>query len=288
MQQIAAYWLVLQLTHSPVAVGALALVQTLPVTALALVGGSIADRVDLRRMVVTCETVLAVNAALLAVLALTGVIAGVAAVRARLRPGHRDRARRARPAHARVPDRRPGRPDERRRPERRARNVGAHHRPRRRRLRRRRSRSRRRLRAERGQLRGRDLRHPRHAPCSASSPRRPAAQRAGRRRRGALVRRQLAPRRRHVLHRPARLDVLVQLRRPAAARRQADARPGSRHVRADRLRVRRRRALRSDDPRHDRPDAAAGRARSAPSASAPPSSCSRPRTACPPSARSCS
>ena len=75
MQQIAAYWLVLQLTHSPVAVGALALVQTLPVTALALVGGSIADRVDLRRMVVTCETVLAVNAALLAVLALTGVIA---------------------------------------------------------------------------------------------------------------------------------------------------------------------------------------------------------------------
>ena len=61
MQQIAAYWLVLQLTDSPVAVGALALVQTLPVTALALVGGSIADRVDLRRMVVTCETVLAVE-----------------------------------------------------------------------------------------------------------------------------------------------------------------------------------------------------------------------------------
>ena len=75
MQQIAAYWLVLQLTHSPVAVGALALVQTLPVTALALIGGSIADRVDLRRMVVTCETVLAVNAAVLAVLALTGVVA---------------------------------------------------------------------------------------------------------------------------------------------------------------------------------------------------------------------
>jgi len=36
MQQIAAYWLVLQLTHSPIAVGALALVQTVPVTALAL------------------------------------------------------------------------------------------------------------------------------------------------------------------------------------------------------------------------------------------------------------
>ena len=74
MQQIAAYWLVLELTGSPVAVGALALVQTLPVTALALVGGSVADRVDLRRMVVTCESVLAAVAAILAVLALTGLI----------------------------------------------------------------------------------------------------------------------------------------------------------------------------------------------------------------------
>src|SRR6187200_2865896 len=69
MQQIAAYWLVLQLTHSPVAVGALALVQTVPVTALALVGGSIADRVDLRRMIVVVESVLALQAAVLCVLA---------------------------------------------------------------------------------------------------------------------------------------------------------------------------------------------------------------------------
>ena len=75
MQQIAAYWLVLELTGSPVAVGALALVQTLPVTALALVGGSIADRVDLRRMIVVVESVLALQAAVLCVLALTGVIA---------------------------------------------------------------------------------------------------------------------------------------------------------------------------------------------------------------------
>jgi MFS family permease len=75
MQQIAAYWLVLDLTDSAVAVGVLALVQTLPVTVLALVGGSIADRVDLRRMVVSCETVMGIQAGVLCVLALTGLIA---------------------------------------------------------------------------------------------------------------------------------------------------------------------------------------------------------------------
>jgi MFS family permease len=75
MQLIAAYWLILDLTDSPVAVGALALVQTLPVTLAALVGGSIADRVDLRRMVVCCESVLLAQAALLCVLALTGLVA---------------------------------------------------------------------------------------------------------------------------------------------------------------------------------------------------------------------
>lgn len=75
MQQIAAYWLLLELTHSPVAIGALALVQTLPVTAVALVGGAIADRVDLRRMVIACEAVLLAQAAVLCVLALSGAIA---------------------------------------------------------------------------------------------------------------------------------------------------------------------------------------------------------------------
>jgi len=74
MQQIAAYWLVLELTRSPVAVGALALVQTLPITVFALLGGAIADRVDLRRMVIGCESVLAAVATTLAVLALTGAI----------------------------------------------------------------------------------------------------------------------------------------------------------------------------------------------------------------------
>lgn len=74
IQQIASFWLILELTGSPVAVGALALVQTLPVMLLALLGGSIADRVDVRRMVLACESVLLVQATLLCVLALTGTI----------------------------------------------------------------------------------------------------------------------------------------------------------------------------------------------------------------------
>jgi MFS family permease len=71
MQQIAAFWLVLDLTHSPVAVGALALVQTLPVTVFSLVGGSLADRIDVRRMLIASDCVLTVLAATLAALALT-------------------------------------------------------------------------------------------------------------------------------------------------------------------------------------------------------------------------
>ena len=74
VQQIAAYWLVLELTSSPVAVGAFALVQMLPVSILVLAGGAIADRVDVRRMVIACESALALIAAALAVLALSGSI----------------------------------------------------------------------------------------------------------------------------------------------------------------------------------------------------------------------
>jgi hypothetical protein len=49
MQQIAASWLVLQLTHSAVAVGALALAQLLPVTIFGLFVGTLIDRLDVRR-----------------------------------------------------------------------------------------------------------------------------------------------------------------------------------------------------------------------------------------------
>lgn len=72
MQQIAAAWLVLQLTHSPVAVGALALVQLLPVTVLGLFVGTILDRFSVRRIAIACEAISLVLAGILSAFTLTG------------------------------------------------------------------------------------------------------------------------------------------------------------------------------------------------------------------------
>ncbi|HEX4931493.1 MAG TPA: MFS transporter [Gaiellaceae bacterium] len=74
MQQIAAYWLVLELTGSPVAVGSLALAQALPVTMFGLFVGSVIDRFDVRRILIVTESLLSVGAATLAVLTLTGTV----------------------------------------------------------------------------------------------------------------------------------------------------------------------------------------------------------------------
>jgi MFS family permease len=74
VQQIAASWLVLQLTHSPVAVGALALMQLLPVTFLGLFVGTLIDRFEVRRIALTCEVMQLGVAAALAALALSHVI----------------------------------------------------------------------------------------------------------------------------------------------------------------------------------------------------------------------
>lgn len=74
VQQITAYWLILEITHSPIAVGTLALVQNLPVLILVLVSGAIADRFSLRKLIVISELVLAVAATTLSVVAFTGKI----------------------------------------------------------------------------------------------------------------------------------------------------------------------------------------------------------------------
>ncbi|MGH3093747.1 MAG: MFS transporter [Gaiellaceae bacterium] len=75
MQNIAAAWLVLQLTHSPVAVGVLMLCQFLPATVLGLFGGVLADRLDVRRTVIATQAASMVFAAALAGLTLGGAVA---------------------------------------------------------------------------------------------------------------------------------------------------------------------------------------------------------------------
>jgi MFS family permease len=74
VQQIAASWLVLQLTHSAVMVGALALTQLLPVTAFGLFVGTLLDRRDVRRIAIATESSALAIAAALAMLTLTGVV----------------------------------------------------------------------------------------------------------------------------------------------------------------------------------------------------------------------
>ena len=75
MQQIAAYWLVLELTGSPLAVGSLALAQLLPVTLFGLLVGSVIDRFDVRRLLLVTESLSILAAGTLAVLTLTGAVA---------------------------------------------------------------------------------------------------------------------------------------------------------------------------------------------------------------------
>ena len=75
MQNIAAAWLVLQLTHSPVAVGVLMLCQFLPATVLGLFGGVLVDRLDVRRTLIATQAASMAFAAALAGLTLGGAVA---------------------------------------------------------------------------------------------------------------------------------------------------------------------------------------------------------------------
>ena len=71
MQNIATAWLVLQLSHSPVAVGILAVFQFLPFTVLGLFAGVLVDRLDARKTVIGTQTV-----SMLLAFALTGLTLG--------------------------------------------------------------------------------------------------------------------------------------------------------------------------------------------------------------------
>jgi MFS family permease len=74
MQTIAQDWLVLQLTHSPSAVGIAMALQFLPMLLFGMYGGVLADRYPKRRLLMITQSASGVLAALLAVLTISGEI----------------------------------------------------------------------------------------------------------------------------------------------------------------------------------------------------------------------
>lgn len=74
MQRVAQAWLVLQLTDSPFALGLVSTLQFLPLLALSLVGGVLADRFPKRRVLIVTQTAMAVQSVLLAALTSSGRI----------------------------------------------------------------------------------------------------------------------------------------------------------------------------------------------------------------------
>src|SRR5581483_1676187 len=76
MQMTAQAWLVLSLTHSSTALGGVIALQTLPVLLLAPYGGVIADRVNKRRLMIALQSAMGLQALVLGVLTVTGVVRG--------------------------------------------------------------------------------------------------------------------------------------------------------------------------------------------------------------------
>jgi MFS family permease len=72
MQNIALAWLVLELSGSPLAVGALAFWRFLPFTVFGLFAGVVADRIESRRLVMSTQAAALVVSVVLAVVTLTG------------------------------------------------------------------------------------------------------------------------------------------------------------------------------------------------------------------------
>jgi MFS family permease len=74
MQMTAQAWLVLRLTRSSTALGLVAALQTLPVLLLGPYAGVVADRVSKRRLMVVLQSLMGIQALVLGVLTLTGVV----------------------------------------------------------------------------------------------------------------------------------------------------------------------------------------------------------------------
>jgi MFS family permease len=74
MQMTAQSWLVLSLTHSGAALGAVVALQTLPVLLLAPYGGVIADRLDKRQLMIALQSAMGIQALVLGLLTVTGLV----------------------------------------------------------------------------------------------------------------------------------------------------------------------------------------------------------------------
>lgn len=74
MQRVAQAWLVLEITGSGAAVGAITAVQFLPILVLATRGGLVADRMDKRRLLYLTQSLAATIALILGVLVLTDIV----------------------------------------------------------------------------------------------------------------------------------------------------------------------------------------------------------------------
>jgi MFS family permease len=72
MQNVALAWLVVELTHSPLAVGVLAFCRFIPFTVFGLAAGVVADRIDNRKLVISTQVVSMTFATILAALVLSG------------------------------------------------------------------------------------------------------------------------------------------------------------------------------------------------------------------------
>jgi MFS family permease len=73
MQNVALAWFVVELTHSPLAIGALAFCRFVPFTVFGLVAGVVVDRLDVRRLVIVTQTAAMLVSIALAAIAFAGV-----------------------------------------------------------------------------------------------------------------------------------------------------------------------------------------------------------------------
>ena len=73
-QSVAQSWLVLQLTHSPVALGTITMLQFLPMLVFPLIGGVIADRLPRRRLLIVTQAAAMSQAVILGLLVWSGTV----------------------------------------------------------------------------------------------------------------------------------------------------------------------------------------------------------------------